>query len=285
MIFFNDPRRGVHPLAKKTKLVFFAVSTLLVLNLRAGFSATDDPYQTGGVEPIEPSTTFGKGALLVGGGGNFALANSDVVDSGLGGSAAVRLTLAPNISLETSLDFISFQAAEVDERFFKDLEKDEDDEDDDEDSDRRFDKIKVDTSGSVSSLMIFPALMLHFEGKENASFYFLAGAGYQFNQTKSFNAKVTGFEEEEDSDDEDPIFTKTPLTIMEVEVSDGFIFGLGAGADLLVTPHIVINVDLRYQFGAFDVSQKGVFEGRSLELEKDVRMDALICRARLFYRF
>lgn len=269
-------------MAKKTKWVIFAVSILLVLGLRTGVAAYNDPYQTGGVEPIEPSSTFGKGALLVGGGGNFALANSEVVDSGLGGGAVVRLTFAPNFSLETSLDFISFQAAEVDERFFKDLEEDSDD---DEDSDGRFDKIKVDTNGSVSSLMLFPAFMLHFEGRQNASFYFLAGAGYQFNQAKSFNAKVSGFEEEEDSDEEDPTFTKTPLTTMEVEVGDGFIFGLGAGADLLVTPHIVINVDLRYQFGAFDVTQKGVFEGRSLELEKEERLDSLICRARLLYRF
>lgn len=259
-----------------------------MLALNSGVAEENNTYQTGGFEPIEPASSFGDKALLIGAGGNLALANSDIVDSGVGGGAAVRVMFSPHVSLETSLDFTSFPSGGVDEGFFEDLEEEEEEEESDEEAEEKFDKIKVDTKGSLSSLIFFPALLIHFEGSQNVSFYFLVGAGYQFNQSDSFEAKVTGFEEEEaeeDGTEEETSFTETRLTTLDVDVDDGFIFGLGIGADLLLAPNFVLNVDLRYHFAEFDVTQKGTFEGVPLELKKEESFDAVIFRTRLFFRF
>lgn len=236
------------------KNYFFLVVATLALLATPAF-AEERIYQTGETSPMEFAKKFENQDFLLGGGGNVAISNSDVVDVIAGGVVKGRWQFFDFLSVEMAVEFNRLPVQGVDDGSYRSR------------------GLSSDASGDIFAVPLLPALLIHLPPWGNMRAYIFGGVGYQFNDADDFEVEVTS--------------RATGATgTLDVEVDDGVIGYWGGGVDIVLTQHLVLNFDARYQSAEFDMEAKGTVAGVPVVIEEEEEnFDSVVLRGSLLYRF
>jgi len=126
--------------------------------------------------------------------------------------------------------------------------------------------------GDLNAIPLLGKLLIHSSPWDNLTLYAMGGVGYQFNDGDDIEAELSSF--------------GFPGLTVEVDVDDGFIATVGAGADVKLADHFYLNFEVRYQFADFDVDGKvAVPGGGTIDLDVDEDFDTVVIRSGFLYRF
>jgi len=230
------------------------VVTALLLGWCQPLQAEEAIFQTSEVVSMQATNPTQDWSFFIGGGGNVGLSNNTVLDAIAGGTVKTRLTYRHFISLETSLDFNRFPVKDVDEGSYRSL------------------GLRAEADGDLFSVPLVPMILIHAPGWDNLTFYALGGVGYQWNDPDKFEVDVRT--------------TAGNSGTFDVDVEDGSIGVAGGGFDVVLTNHLLLNFDVRYQFAEFDTEVQGSVGGVSFQVkEKEENFDSVHLRVSLLYRF